>query len=153
MKRYSVFLFWLFFSLLGTTLTQVQAQTYASVTDVPTSKWDFSIVDLNFNPVTTPAPNTSYYLHLRLNAGVSANVVGYIIQDGDGWYESATQRPQTFPTAKDASTNATNPDRSAYLRFTTVEASDFSGVFFKVRLVGSYNNGVSPVSLPKSKLF
>jgi hypothetical protein len=157
MKRLVLFRLAFALVLLYASYGSANAQTYATVEEVPTTKWNFSVVDTNFNPATLPLlPNTSYFLSLSLSAGVTVtNLSSYIVQDGDGWYRNADFRPQTFFTGVDAPYNpSTNPTRQAYLRFTTVEDNDFSGAFFKIRLssTGSTVGGASG-SLPKSKIF
>jgi hypothetical protein len=130
------------------------AQTYASITDVPANKWDFTVVDLNKNPVTTLSPSTRYFLRLSLNSGVTVgDLNAYIIQDGDGWYSSEFARPQQFPTGTDADSYYSSTAKTTYYSFFTEEASDFSGAFFKIRLSATGSLSGSPGSAPKSKLF
>jgi hypothetical protein len=158
MKRLHLLRFAFILGLLCASLGVARAQNYADVTAVPTNKWTFSVVDVNFNPVAagTLQPNTRYYLHFRLNAGVSVdNLAAYIITEGDGWYEPGTTPPQTFFTGIDArSPAASYPTRYNYFAFITEGPDDFSGAYFKARLSATGLIVGQPTgSTPKAGLF
>lgn len=144
--------------LLYVSFGMVRAQTYADVASVPVGKWTFSVVDVNFNPVSAGslAPNTQYYLFFRLNAGVAVNnLAAYIITEGDGWYQTGTTPPQTFFTGVDArGPAAPYANRSNYFGFKTEGTDDFSGAYFKARLSSSgATTGPVTGSPPKALLF
>lgn len=155
MKRFIFSHLVLAIGLLFVNIGSAWAQAYASVLDLPVNKWDFFVRDLSGNQVSTLAPNTSYTLYIRLNPGVTVtDLVAYLVEDGDGWYQNANERPQVFPTGVDAFAGADNKP-SVGFSFTTVEAVDFSGAFFKVRASrgGQISTYRTNSSSPKSKLF